>query len=59
MKEDLYTAYYALSEKDEIVGGREIEIPQMKEDNVVEKEIVLDTKVTRMDSADSHNEDGV
>lgn len=29
MKEDLYTAYYAVSEDEEIVGDKEIEIPGM------------------------------
>lgn len=31
MKEDLYTAYYAVSEDEEIVGDKEIEIPGMEE----------------------------
>ena len=29
VKEDLYTAYYAVSEKEELVADREIEIPGM------------------------------
>ena len=37
IKEDLYTAYYAVSEKEEIVADREIEIPGMEEDTEVEK----------------------
>ena len=32
VKEDLYTAYYAVSEREEIVADREIEIPGMEED---------------------------
>ena len=36
-KEDLYTAYYAVSEDEEIVADREIEIPGMEEDTEVEK----------------------
>ena len=36
-KEDLYTAYYAVSEDEEIVADREIEIPGMEEDTAVEK----------------------
>lgn len=31
MKEDLYTAYYTVSEDEEIVGDKEIEIPGMEE----------------------------
>lgn len=37
MKEDLYTAYYAVSEDEEIVGDKEIEIPGMEEDMLVER----------------------
>ena len=37
MKEDLYTAYYAVSEDEEIVADREIEIPGMEEKTVVEE----------------------
>ena len=40
MKEDLYTAYYAVSEDEEIVGDNEIEIPGM-EDNAVSEEVVV------------------
>ena len=37
IKEDLYTAYYAVSEKEEIVPDRDVEIPGMEEDTEVEK----------------------
>lgn len=37
IKEDLYTAYYAVSGKEEIVADREIEIPGMEKDTEVEK----------------------
>ena len=37
IKEDLYTAYYAVSENEEIVADREIEIPGMEEDMLVER----------------------
>lgn len=37
IKEDLYTAYYAVSEKEEIVADREIGIPGLEEDTEVEK----------------------
>ena len=35
VKEDLYTAYYAVSEDEEIVADREIEIPRMEELEIV------------------------
>ena len=35
MKEDLYTAYYMVSEDEEIVGDKEIEIPWMEEQETV------------------------
>ena len=35
MKEDLYTAYYTVSEDEEIVGDKEIEIPWMEEQETV------------------------
>lgn len=37
VKEDLYTAYYAVSENEEIVADRDVEIPEMDEENEVEK----------------------
>lgn len=37
IKEDLYTAYYAVSGKEEIVGDKEIEIPGMEEKTAVEE----------------------
>ena len=37
VKEDLYTAYYAVSGKEEIVADRDVEIPGMDEDTEVEK----------------------
>ena len=37
IKEDLYTAYYAVSGKEEIVADRGVEIPGMEEDTEVEK----------------------
>lgn len=37
IKEDLYTAYYAVSGKEEIVADRDVEIPGMEEDTAVEK----------------------
>ena len=35
IKEDLYTAYYAVSGKEEIVADRDVEIPGMEEDTAV------------------------
>lgn len=37
VKEDLYTAYYAVSEKEKIVADRDVEIPGMEDDTEVEK----------------------
>ena len=37
VKEDLYTAYYAVSENEEIVADRDVEIPGMEENTEVEK----------------------
>ena len=37
IKEDLYTAYYAVSGKEEIVADRDVEIPEMEENTAVEK----------------------
>lgn len=42
MKEDLYTAYYAVSEKEEIVADRDVEMPEMEE--AVEKVAVVVAK---------------
>ena len=40
VKEDFYTAYYAVSENEEIVADRDVEIPGM-EDNAVSEEVVV------------------
>lgn len=37
IKEDLYTAYYAVSENEEIIADRDVEIPGMEDEAVVEK----------------------
>ena len=37
IKEDLYTAYYAVSGKEEIVADMDVEIPRMEEDMLVER----------------------
>ena len=41
VKEDLYTAYYAVSENEEIVADREIEIPGMEEKTAVEEVVAV------------------
>ena len=42
VKEDLYTAYYAVSENEEIFADREIEIPGMEEEAVSEKDVAVE-----------------
>lgn len=42
MKEDLYIAYYVVSEDEEIVGDNEIEIPGMEDNAVSEEEVVVE-----------------
>lgn len=63
MKEDLYTAYYSVSENEEIVADRDVEIPGMEEDMLVERiaEVVVepDISVTGMKSDNNQNEIGV
>lgn len=62
MKEDLYTAYYAVSEDEEIVGEMELEIPGMEENILVERttEAVVepDTNVEVMNPYNIQNEIG-
>jgi len=41
IKEDLYTAYYAVTGKEEIVADRDVEIPGMEE-NAVSEEVVVE-----------------
>ena len=60
VKEDLYTAYYSVSEKEEIVAGRDVEIPEMEEDAAVERttETVVEpeTNITVMKPNNNQNE---
>ena len=42
IKEDLYTAYYAVSGKEEIVADREIEIPGMEEKAAFEEDVAVE-----------------
>ena len=52
IKEDLYTAYYAVSGKEEIIADRDVEIPGMEEDTDVE----LDRNVEVMNPDNNQNE---
>ncbi len=62
VKEDLYTAYYEVSENEEIVADREIEILGMEEDMLAEStaEAVVESErdVVVMNSVNSQNEIG-
>ena len=62
MKEDLYTAYYAVSEDEEIVGEKELEIPGMEENTEVEKVAAAvvkpDANVEVMNPNNNQNEIG-
>lgn len=62
IKEDLYTAYYAVSGKEEIVADRDVEIPGMEENMLAEitAEAVVepDISVIEMKSDNNQNETG-
>lgn len=62
IKEDLYTVYYVVSEKEEIVADRDVEIPGMEEDTEVEKATAAvvepDRKVGVMNPNNNQNEIG-
>ena len=62
IKEDLYTAYYAVSEKEKIVADKDVEIPGMEENIEVEKVteavVELDISVRGMKSDNNQNEIG-
>lgn len=62
VKEDLYTAYYAVSENEEIVADREIEIPGMEEEAVFEEVMTVvvehDASVDVMNPNNNQNEIG-
>ena len=63
IKEDLYTAYYAVLGNEEIVADRDVEIPGMEDDMLVERTekavVELDISVTGMKSDNNQNEIGV
>ena len=62
IKEDLYTAYYAVSGKEEIVADRDVEIPGMEENTEVEKVaaavVKSDANVEVMNPNNNQNEIG-
>jgi len=62
IKEDLYTVYYAVSGKEEIVADRDVEIPGMEENTEVEKVAAAVVKpnanVEVMNPNNNHNEIG-
>ena len=62
IKEDLYTAYYAVTGKEEIVADRDVEIPGMEEDTEVEKAtavfIETDVNIEVMNPNNNQNEIG-
>ena len=60
VKEDLYTAYYAVSENEEIVADRDVEIPGMEDEAVFEKDVAVepDTNVVVMYPDNIQNEIG-
>ena len=61
IKEDLYTAYYAVSEKEEIVADRNIEIPGMEKEAVSEKDVAVEpeTNVEAMNPDNNQNDTSV
>jgi len=60
IKEDLYTAYYAVSGKEEIVADREIEIPGMEEKAAFDEDVAVEpeTNVVVMNPDNIQNEIG-
>lgn len=60
IKEDLYTVYYAVSEREEIVADREIEIPGMEEKAAFEEDVAVEpeTNVVVMNPDNIQNEIG-
>ena len=42
IKEDLYTAYYAVTGKEEIVADRDVEIPGMEDEAVSKKDVAIE-----------------
>ena len=63
IKEDLYTAYYAVSGKEEIVADRDVEIPGMEEKTAVEEVVAVvvepDANIEVMNPDNIKNEIGI
>ena len=60
IKEDLYTAYYAVTGKEEIVADRDVEIPGMEKEAVSEKDVAVEpeTNVEVVNPDNNQNEIG-
>ena len=60
IKEDLYTAYYAVSENEEIVADRDVEIPGMEDEAVSKKDVAVEpgTNVVVINPDNNQNEIG-
>ena len=62
IKEDLYTAYYAVTGKEEIVADRDVEIPGMEEKTAVEEVVAVvvepDANIEVMNPDNNQNEIG-
>ena len=60
IKKDLYTAYYAVSGKEEIVADRDVEIPGMEDETVSKKDVAVEpgTNVVVMNPDNNQNEIG-
>ena len=61
IKEDLYTAYYAVSGKEEIVADRDVEIPGMEKEAVSEKDVAVEpeTNVEAVNPDNNQNDTSV
>ena len=61
VKEDLYTAYYAVSENEEIVADRDVGIPGMEEKTEVEEDVAVEpeTNVVVMNPDNNQNDTSV
>ena len=61
VREDLYTAYYAMSGNEEIVADRDVEIPGMEEEAVFEEDVAVEpeTNVVVMYPDNNQNEIGI
>ena len=60
IKEDLYTAYYTVSENEKIVADRDIEIPGMEDEAVSKKDVAVEpgTNVVVINPDNNQNEIG-